>query len=634
MLPAALTSWCRLPYRPIVNEATLSPSLSPLSGARSHVLRALGDDRLARMAANGDSAAFAAIYERYLQQLHRYCTMIVGNAEDASDCLQSAMLKAFGALQSSTREITLKPWLYRIAHNESISLLRRRRPAVEVDEENMGASPPAETDLATRERLSHLMADLRELPERQRGAIVLRELNGLEVSEIASWLGTSEGATRQMLFQGRRALHEFSEGRDMDCLEVREALSDNDRRRITNRKVRSHLRECAGCRDYKAVMDARSTDLKAIAPPLPAALAAGLVKSFFGGGASGHALGAGSASGVGATKGFGIAGFGAKAAATVAATVVVGGAAVVVNRVIETQPEGSVTKPPSAPAPRGGSGLPPALSGGDAGATPSTAERDGRGASRRASRRAANASPARRVVIEDSAATAASLAPDSVSSPTGDGGPAPVAAVTLSSPSAPSRPAPSPPSDGTRGKRRLTANPAPRSGSGGGGGSTSCERGGDDGRVEAAHSRRRTAECSPQSDEGGRPRKGRGRDRSENRKQGSERGPKPKTDGNGDGRQGEGRSDEPQGDEGNGNNGNGNGGSGSGGEDNGHGDGNGGGGQIPVVTPTPPVKVAGRSAAAFSVVSPAPPAPAPAPALAPAFAPPPAAPAAPSPTLP
>lgn len=316
-----------------MTDATLP--LSP-SGARTRMLRVLGDDRLAGLAARGDAAAFAAIYERYLQPLHRYCQTIVGNPEDASDCLQSAMLKAFAALRASNRDITLKPWLYRIAHNEAISLLRRRRPEVEGDEENAGWAPPADVDAATRERLKQLMDDLRKLPERQRGAIVLRELGGFEVSELAAWLGSSEGAARQTLFQGRRSLQDFAEGRDMDCEHVRKAISDGDGRRFGNRKLRAHLRECEGCREFRATIATHSSDLKAIAPPLPAALALGLVKSFFGGaGGAGGGVGVG-VSGAAAAKGLGGTAVGAKVAAAVATTAVVAGAAAGIGTAIDS----------------------------------------------------------------------------------------------------------------------------------------------------------------------------------------------------------------------------------------------------------------------------------------------------------
>ena len=88
------------------------------------------DARLARRAATGDERAFATIYQRYHQDLYRFCLAILGNPEDAQDALQNTMVKALRALPGERREIQLKPWLYRIAHNESIDLLRRRRPTM------------------------------------------------------------------------------------------------------------------------------------------------------------------------------------------------------------------------------------------------------------------------------------------------------------------------------------------------------------------------------------------------------------------------------------------------------------------------------------------------------------------------
>jgi DNA-directed RNA polymerase specialized sigma24 family protein len=105
-----------------MSEATAAPSHGhiPIVG-----LRLLGDDRLARRAAEGDGQAFAALYQRHHQALYRYCRGILGNAEDAADALQNTMMAALRALPGERREIHVKPWLFRIAHNESISLLRR-----------------------------------------------------------------------------------------------------------------------------------------------------------------------------------------------------------------------------------------------------------------------------------------------------------------------------------------------------------------------------------------------------------------------------------------------------------------------------------------------------------------------------
>jgi RNA polymerase sigma factor (sigma-70 family) len=98
--------------------------------------------RLARRAARGDREAFTAIFRRFQQDLYRYCVAILGNPEDAQDALQNTMVKALGTLPGERREIELKPWLYRVAHNESIELIRRRRQSVSLDEHQL---PPGVT---------------------------------------------------------------------------------------------------------------------------------------------------------------------------------------------------------------------------------------------------------------------------------------------------------------------------------------------------------------------------------------------------------------------------------------------------------------------------------------------------------
>src|SRR5688572_24673934 len=90
-------------------------------------MRVSSDARLARLAAAGNRAAFAAIFDRYHQDLYRYCVSLLHNQEDAADALQSTMLHALRALEGDDRDIALRPWLYRIAHNESMSIIRRRK---------------------------------------------------------------------------------------------------------------------------------------------------------------------------------------------------------------------------------------------------------------------------------------------------------------------------------------------------------------------------------------------------------------------------------------------------------------------------------------------------------------------------
>ncbi|MGI8412643.1 MAG: sigma-70 family RNA polymerase sigma factor [Solirubrobacteraceae bacterium] len=276
---------------------TIVPAPARAGGPPSR-LSLMGDERLARLVAGaGSERAFASLYERYHQPLYRYCRSMLRNDADAQDALQSTLAGAFAALKRGQRDAPLRPWLYRIAHNESVSLLRRRRPEYELSEASECSTVSVEERAEARARLALLVADLRELPERQRGALVMRELSGLSHEEIALALGTSVGAAKQTIFEARRSLSEFVEGRAMVCEEVRRAISDGDGRALRGRRVRAHLRDCSGCAAFAAAIPARGADLRAIAPPLPAVVAAGLLTRVLGGG-SGH--GAGGASGLAA----------------------------------------------------------------------------------------------------------------------------------------------------------------------------------------------------------------------------------------------------------------------------------------------------------------------------------------------
>jgi len=248
------------PRRARAAESSLS---HPRPGPRSVALRLLGDDMLARRAAGGDQQAFATIYERYHQQLYRYCRSIVRDPDDASDALQNAMVNSLRAMHRR-QQGSLKAWLYRIAHNESISLLRRRRTHEDLGEVAEREALAVGADPESSERLRELMADLSELPVRQRGALVMRELSGLEYQEIGDAFGVSPAAAKQTVYEARTALHDQALGRDMDCRSVRQTLSAGDRRMLRGRKIAAHLRDCRDCRDFNAALDERPRALAAM----------------------------------------------------------------------------------------------------------------------------------------------------------------------------------------------------------------------------------------------------------------------------------------------------------------------------------------------------------------------------------
>lgn len=279
--------------------APRAPRIMPLSR--------MGDEALASRAAAGNQAAFTALYERYHGPLLGYCRSILLDAEDASDATQSALENAFRALPRREPGRPLRPWLYRIAHNEAINIVRRRQPVVEgdLDTASMLTVPGPEADAEQRTRLAQLVDDLRTLPERQRGALVMRELSGLSYDEIALALGVSNEAARRAVFDARNALHAAVDGRATECTSVRRTLSDGDRRHLRARGVRAHLRSCDDCATFERSMGTRQADLHALGPWLGGSALLGMI-GIGGGGGGGGALIAASSGGAAAAGGGGL----------------------------------------------------------------------------------------------------------------------------------------------------------------------------------------------------------------------------------------------------------------------------------------------------------------------------------------
>ncbi len=243
----------------VATVAPRTPRIIPLAR--------MGDEALASRAAAGNSAAFAALCERYHEPLLGYCRSILLNVEDAHDATQSALENALRALPRREPGRPLKPWLYRIAHNESINIVRRRQPVASgIDTDDLLTVPGPEADAEQRTRLAQLVDDLRMLPERQRGALVMRELSGLSYDEIGLALGVSNEAARRAVFDARTALHDAVDGRATECTSVRRCLSDGDSRHLSARGVRAHLRACDDCATFERAMGMRQADLHMLGP--------------------------------------------------------------------------------------------------------------------------------------------------------------------------------------------------------------------------------------------------------------------------------------------------------------------------------------------------------------------------------
>jgi RNA polymerase sigma factor (sigma-70 family) len=325
--------------------------------------RLLSDARLARLAGQGDQRAFAAIFERYHQELYRYCRAILADPDEAQDALQGTMASALRSLPGDEREIALRPWLYRVAHNESISILRQRPGSLHSDHLADLTAVGADSEAEARERLRDLVADLDALPQRQRGALVMRELSGLSYDEIGTALTASPAAARQAVYEARVALRDLNEGRDMECEAARLALSERDRRTLRSRRLRAHLRACEACSGFEAAISRRRAELRSLGPPLSPIAASSLLATVLGGtgnGGVGAATGAMAGGAAGVAGGSTIAGPVAVKGASIAAAVLIGAGAAGMSGVVKVPLVGG-RDAPTTPA-----NLPAAVHHGDA----------------------------------------------------------------------------------------------------------------------------------------------------------------------------------------------------------------------------------------------------------------------------
>jgi RNA polymerase sigma factor (sigma-70 family) len=169
-------------------------------------LRTQPDRRLVTLVREGYETAFEEIVRRYRRPLDRFAASFVGGRSE--DVTQDAFSKALLALRGSEAEIELRPWLYRIVRNTALNDLRDRPPSTEQLGEALTGGRSAAEEVERREEMAELMERLQALPEPQRAAIVMRELEGLSHEEIATSLGLSGGAARQVIYRARQALRD------------------------------------------------------------------------------------------------------------------------------------------------------------------------------------------------------------------------------------------------------------------------------------------------------------------------------------------------------------------------------------------------------------------------------------------
>jgi RNA polymerase sigma factor (sigma-70 family) len=304
------------------------------------LLRLAGDQRLVEQVRRGNEAAFEVVFERHGPPILAFCRHMLGSPEEAEDAVQHTFTAAYRVLrQGDRREIALKPWLFAIARNRCISTLRARRETP-VEDAGDAATEGLAEQVERRAELRRLVADVRELPDEQRAALLLTELGDLSHAEVAEILDCEGQRVKGLVFQARSQLIARREARETPCEQIREQLAILRGGALRRNELRLHLRDCPGCRVYREEV-ARQRQMLAVA--LPVIPTAGLKSSIL------AAVGLGGSS-AGATGLAGALG-GATVAKVAVAGALAGGGLVAGEAVVERDHATPVREVPAQSAP-------------------------------------------------------------------------------------------------------------------------------------------------------------------------------------------------------------------------------------------------------------------------------------------
>jgi RNA polymerase sigma factor (sigma-70 family) len=252
-------------------EATSAPRpLAARLPVPRRVLAAFSDDRLVQHARRGDAAAFEVIYDRHSAGILSFCRHMLGSASDAEDALQHTFIAAHNDLQRhGERDLHLKAWLYTIARNRCLSMLRSRREqateSIEIVSDNMS------DEVQQRDDLRALLVDVRKLPDEQREALVLSEIGDLAHSDVADVLGCEVGKVKSLVFQARSSLIDRRLARETPCEEIREQLSTLRGGALRRSHLRHHLEACPGCSEFREQVRRQRAMLAVALPVIPSA---------------------------------------------------------------------------------------------------------------------------------------------------------------------------------------------------------------------------------------------------------------------------------------------------------------------------------------------------------------------------
>jgi RNA polymerase sigma factor (sigma-70 family) len=296
-------------------------------------LAAFKDERLLAQLRRGNDAAFEVLYDRHHAAVLSYCRHMLGSRDEAEDALQQAFVSAHADIIGTDKPIRFKAWIFTIARNRCLSMLRARREQPSEDLERVSTAGLAD-EVEHRAELKQLLVDMHELPEDQRAALILSELGDLSHAEVAEVIDCEVAKVKSLVFQARSGLMERRQARETSCDEIREQLSTLRGGSLRRGPLRRHLKACPGCTEFRDEVRRQRQMVAAVLPVVPtlalkenALAAAGITATTAAGG--GMLAGGGGAAAVAAKAGV------AKVAVIAAATTgTVGGAVAIEKSVV------------------------------------------------------------------------------------------------------------------------------------------------------------------------------------------------------------------------------------------------------------------------------------------------------------
>lgn len=207
------------------------------------------------------------LYERHVPGVLSFSRHMLGSRDEAEDAVQQAFASAHRDLLARDREIDFKPWIYTIARNRCLSMLRARHEHLPDDRERATAGLDAEVQ--SRADLRELVADLQDLPEDQRAALLLSEIRDLSHAEVAEVLDCKVAQVKGLVHRARSGLLERREARGADCEEIRVELAAARGGGFRRGRLRHHLKACPACSTYWEQVSQQRKMLAVVLPVVP-----------------------------------------------------------------------------------------------------------------------------------------------------------------------------------------------------------------------------------------------------------------------------------------------------------------------------------------------------------------------------